>query len=77
MESLLTLNFKSNLFVLFVNKILRIILHAKQDDNSIIEFGTHELDRTSSVLKLNDVHNYNLIIIRFVMNDKPKLFKKM
>ena len=61
----------------FVNKILLIILHVKQDDHNISEIGTHELYRTLSVLKPHDVYNYNLLkYIRFTMNDGPRLLEK-
>ena len=60
-----------------INKIFRIILHVKQDDQNIPEIGVHELYRTLSVLKLYDVYSYNLLkFIRFAMNDRPKLFEE-
>ena len=49
----------------------------EQDIHNIPEIGTRKLYRTTSVLKLHDVYNYNFLkFIRFAMNDRPRLFEE-
>ena len=60
--------------LIVVNKILRIILHVKQNYHNVPEIGTHELYRT---LYVHTVYNYNLLkFIRSVMNDRTQLFEE-